>query len=90
MGQNDCDTKEKQPTMQGGPASMLFAGRQRLRQGDGICPYSRSETALATTVHYISLAGALVHHNRKITPHSHETLDKSFRLLTRRIGWPPN
>jgi len=42
---------------------------------------SRSETALATTVYYASLASALANHDRKITQHSYERPDESFTLL---------
>ena len=42
---------------------------------------SKAEATLATTIYYASLANVLVHHDRKITQHSYETLDESFKLL---------
>lgn len=42
---------------------------------------SQAESAVATTLYFAALAGALVHHDRKITQHSCEKLDESFALL---------
>jgi len=50
---------------------------------------SKAEAALATTVYYASLAGALVRHDRKITRHSYETLDESFTLLMEKDWMAP-
>ena len=43
---------------------------------------SEAETALATTIYFAALAGALVYHDEKITQSSYEKLDESFALLT--------
>jgi len=50
---------------------------------------SPSEVALATTIYYASLAVALVHHNRKITRHTYDTLDESFSLLIEKDWMTP-
>jgi len=42
---------------------------------------SEVEMALATTIYYAALAGALVHYDEKITQNSYEKLDESFALL---------
>ncbi len=42
---------------------------------------SQAETALATTIYFAALAGALVYHDKKITQYSYEKLDESFALL---------
>ena len=42
---------------------------------------SKTETALAKTVYFAAIAGALVHHDAKITQHSCETLAKSLALI---------
>jgi hypothetical protein len=42
---------------------------------------SEAETALATTIYYAALAGALVHHDKKITQNPYAKLDESFALL---------
>ena len=43
---------------------------------------SEAEMALATTIYYAALAGALVHHDEKITQNSYDKLDESFALLS--------
>jgi hypothetical protein len=42
---------------------------------------SEAETALATTVYFAALAGALVYHDQKITQSPYEKLNESFALL---------
>jgi len=42
---------------------------------------SETETALARTVYFAAIAGALVYHNRKITQNSYETLAESLAML---------
>ncbi len=39
---------------------------------------SKTETTLATTIYYATLASALVYHDRKITQYSYDALDQSF------------
>ena len=42
---------------------------------------SETDTALATTVYFATLASALVFYKQKISQHSHRKLDESFALL---------
>ena len=47
---------------------------------------SKTETVLARTLYFAALAGALVHHDTKITQLPYETLAESLALLTEK-GW---
>ena len=42
---------------------------------------SEKESAVAVTIYYAAIAGALVHHKEKISSSSYDMLDKSFSLL---------
>ena len=42
---------------------------------------SKVESAIATTLYYAAMAGALVYHDKKITQHSYDALDGAFAML---------
>jgi hypothetical protein len=42
---------------------------------------SEQERAAANTIYHATIASCLVHHDKKITQHSYDKLDKSFALL---------
>lgn len=50
---------------------------------------SRTETALARTVYFAAIAGALVHHDTKITQNSYETLAESLAMLIEKPWMAP-
>lgn len=50
---------------------------------------SKTETALARTVYFATIAAALVHHDAKITQHSCETLAESLALLIEKRWMAP-
>ncbi len=50
---------------------------------------SRTETALARTLYFAALAGALVHHNAKITQLAYPTLAESLALLIEKQWMAP-
>jgi hypothetical protein len=50
---------------------------------------SRTETALARTVYFAAIAGALVHHDRKITQSSYQTLAESLATLIEKRWMAP-
>jgi hypothetical protein len=43
---------------------------------------SEAEIAIAITIYYAALASSLVHHDKKITQYSYETLEQYFTTLT--------
>jgi hypothetical protein len=50
---------------------------------------SEAETTVAITVYYAALASSLLHHNKKISQYSYETLSQSFALLTEKKWMAP-
>ncbi len=50
---------------------------------------SKIDAMLATTVYYAALAGALVHHDRKITQYSYKVLSHSFAIFAARKWMVP-
>lgn len=50
---------------------------------------SADETALARTVYFAAIAGALVHHDTKITQSSYQTLDASLTTLIEKPWMAP-
>ena len=42
---------------------------------------SEKESAVAVTIYHAAIAGALVHHDERISSSSYDTLEKSFSLL---------
>jgi hypothetical protein len=42
---------------------------------------SDDENAVALTIYHAAIAGALVHHNKKISTSSYKTLDRSFAVF---------
>lgn len=47
------------------------------------------EHAIAIAIYYAAIASALLYHDRKITEHSYENLEKSFAMLIDRRWLPP-
>lgn len=50
---------------------------------------SEAETTVAITIYYAALASSLLHHNKKITQYSYETLTQSFALLIEKKWMAP-
>jgi hypothetical protein len=48
------------------------------------------EHAASIAIYYASIAGALVFHDRKITGHSYDSLEKSFAVLIEKQWLPPD
>lgn len=51
---------------------------------------SRAHTAIATVTYYAALASALVHHDKKISQYSYDTLERSFATLMLKKWIPPD
>ncbi len=50
---------------------------------------SEQERAAVNTIYHAAIASCLVHHNKKITQHSYDKLDKSFALLIEKKWMAP-
>lgn len=50
---------------------------------------SEAEKAIAITMYHAALASGLIHHDKKISQSSYETLDKSFTMLIERKWMTP-
>ena len=50
---------------------------------------SETETTVASSIYYATLASSLIYHDKKITQYSYKNLDQSFTVLAKKKWMPP-
>lgn len=95
MGRLGCDTRSLAGKSLG---EVLLDPRSDIGLLQAIKDYSKelscslvseAETVVATTIYYASLASSLLHHNKKLTQYSYETLAQRFAMLIEKKWMAP-